>query len=50
MLYSIVNMKLRDEYPSFGELCASLGWDGTDIETRLRDAGFEYDASRNQFR
>lgn len=49
MLYSMINMKLRDQYPSLDELCATEDIDRTDLEKRLSDAGFEYDESVNQF-
>lgn len=50
MLYSALNMKLRDEYDSLAELCASLDVDEQDIRERLKSVGFEYDAETNQFR
>lgn len=50
MLYSVVNMKLRDEYSSLDDLCLSLGVDHDDLVRRLSDAGFEYDPAVNQFR
>lgn len=50
MLYSMVNMKLRDQYPSLDELCAAEDIDRPDLEKRLADAGFEYEPSANQFR
>lgn len=49
ILLSFVNMKLRDEYPSIDELCASLSVDRADLERRLGEAGFAYNASTNQF-
>lgn len=49
MLYSIVNMKLRDEFPTLDELCATLGVDRSDLEARLAAAGFTYDAAHNRF-
>ncbi len=49
MLLSVVNMKLRDEYPSLDELCASLDVDKAELIAILRDAGFTYDASTNSF-
>lgn len=50
MLLSAVNMKLRDEFDSLDELCASLDIDRADLERRLADAGFIYLPSANQFR
>lgn len=50
MLLSMVNMKLRDEYPSLDELCASEGVDKSTLVSTLESAGFEYMPSMNQFR
>lgn len=49
MLYSFVNMKLRDEYPSLEEMCASMDIDEKELKTKLAAAGFEYDAAHNKF-
>lgn len=50
ILMSVVNTKLRDQYPSLDELCSSLGIDRDELCHRLADAGFEYIHSLNQFR
>ncbi len=50
MLYSFVNMKLRDQYSDLDELCASEDVDRAGIEKTLADAGFTYDPATNQFR
>ncbi len=50
MLLSVVNTKLRDEYGSLDELCAAMDVDRTDLERRLKEAGFEYMPEINQFR
>ncbi|MCM1370193.1 MAG: DUF4250 domain-containing protein [Candidatus Amulumruptor caecigallinarius] len=50
MLYSLINTKLRDEYSSLDELCASLDIDKAEIEKKLTDAGFRYEPSLNQFK
>ena len=49
MLYSALNMKLRDYYNSLDELCNDLGIDRKEIEDKLRQVGFEYDAKMNKF-
>lgn len=49
MLLSAVNMKLRDFYPSLDALCSDLGEDKAALCEALREAGYEYDAQRNQF-
>lgn len=50
MLYSAVNMKLRDEYSSLDQLCDDLGIDRAALEQKLHDAGFDYNPRTNQFR
>ncbi|MCQ2239457.1 MAG: DUF4250 domain-containing protein [Bacteroidaceae bacterium] len=50
MLMSLLNMKLRDEFDSFEELCLSLGLDQEAIENILAPMGFEYMPEVNQFR
>lgn len=49
MLYSALNMKLRDYYNSLDELCNDLGIDRKEVEEKLRQVGFEYDAKMNKF-
>ena len=50
MLYSYINLKLRDEYGSLDELCSSLGLSFEELTNTLRLAGYEYDEELNQFR
>lgn len=50
MLLSVINTRLRDEYPSFEELCAALGVDAQELAARLEAAGFSYMPDINQFR
>lgn len=49
MLMSWVNMKLRDEYSSLDELCASMDIDRAALEAKLAEAGFEYNPTQNKF-
>lgn len=49
MLYSFINMKLRDSYASLDALCDDLGVDRAELERKLGDAGFEYSAENNRF-
>ena len=49
MLFSTVNMYLRDRYASLDELCADLDVDRTELEEKLRAVGFEYNAEHNKF-
>ncbi|GFI38331.1 hypothetical protein IMSAG025_00800 [Muribaculaceae bacterium] len=50
MLYSAVNMKLRDSYPTLEELCAAEGIEKEILTDKLKRAGFEYNPEVNQFR
>lgn len=49
MLYSAVNMMLRDRYNSLEELCDDLDVDRRQLEQRLADVGFEYSVKDNKF-
>ena len=49
MLYSIVNMKLRDQYASLDELCDDMDINRKELEDRLAQGGFKYDAKQNCF-
>lgn len=50
ILFSVINTKLRDFYPSLDALCEDLGEDKAEIEKTLSAAGFEYDEKTNQFK
>lgn len=50
MLLSVINMKLRDFYPSLDALCSDMGVDALFIKEKLKAAGFEYDIAANRFR
>ena len=49
MLFSTINMYLRDRYNSLDELCSDLDIDRTELEEKLHAAGFEYSAEHNKF-
>ena len=49
MLYSYVNMMLRDKFDSLEEFCSVNDADPDEIIEKLKAAGFEYDAELNQF-
>ena len=49
ILFSTVNMLLRDNYQSLDELCDDKHVKRQDIETKLADAGFEYNVKNNKF-
>ena len=50
MLYSYINLKLRNEYNSLNELCSSLDISSEEVINALSVAGYEYDEELNQFR
>ena len=50
MLLSVVNMNLRDRYPSLAEFCAVEDIDQADLEKRLAAIDYYYEADSNQFR
>jgi hypothetical protein len=50
MLYSFVNMMLRDRYDSLEEFCADNDADINEIIDKLQAAGYQYDRDMNQFR
>lgn len=50
MLVSVLNLKLRDFYPSLEALCDDLDEDYEEIMKILNKAGFKYDRTSNQIR
>lgn len=49
ILFSVLNTKLRDFYPSLDALCDDLDEDKQAILDAMAGAGFRYDPQRNQF-
>ena len=50
MLYSYINMMLRDRYSSLEEFCTVNDADIDEITDKLKAAGYLYDEKLNQFR
>ena len=50
ILYSYINMMLRDRGESLADLCAEIDADMDEIVDALAAAGFAYDETVNQFR
>ncbi len=50
ILLSVINMKLRDFYPSLDALCEDMNENKEEIIALLSSAGFEYSESENRFR
>ena len=49
MLFSVINMKLRDFYPSLDALCEDLNVDKEELMAKLAALGFEYSEEHNKF-
>ena len=49
MLFSMVNMKLRDCYSNLDELCEDMQVDKKTILNTMQTAGFEYSQELNKF-
>ena len=49
MLFSVINMKLRDFYPSLDALCEDLNVDKEELMAKLAAFGFEYNEEHNKF-
>ena len=49
MLFSFINLKLRDYYSGLDELCEDLAVDKEELVTKLAAAGFEYNEKENRF-
>ena len=49
VLFSVINMKLRDCYSSLDELCEDMDVRREDIVSQLIAACFEYSSENNKF-
>ncbi len=50
LLLSVVNMKLRDSYPTLGALCEDLDANQAALCASLEAIGYRYDPQQNQFK
>lgn len=50
ILFSYLNLKLRDNYKSLSDLCDDLDVDETSLLKKMGDAGFTYDKENNCFK
>ena len=50
MLFSIINMKLRDENLTLNEFCEEYDVDKSSIVNALQDIGFTYDENFRRFK
>ena len=49
MLFSVINLKLRDFYSSLDALCEDMNINKEELVEKLAAAGFEYDKEHNCF-
>lgn len=49
MLYSVINLKLRDFYSSLDALCEDMDVNKEELVKKLSTAGFNYDEENNCF-
>ena len=49
MLFSFINMKLRDQYSSLDALCEDMDIDKNQLLATLAAVGFEYSEENNKF-
>ena len=49
MLFSVINMKLRDCYASLDELCEDMNISKDILIGKLESIGLEYNAEQNKF-
>lgn len=49
MLFSVINMKLRDCYASLDELCEDMNISKDILIGKQESIGFEYNAEQNKF-
>ena len=49
MLFSVINMKLRDCYSSLDELCEDMNIKKEELIEKLSIYGFEYSEENNKF-
>lgn len=50
ILLSWTNMKLRDEFESLEGLCDEFDFKEEELKERLKDVGYSYSESKNQFK
>ena len=49
ILFSLLNTKLRDFYPSLDALCDDLEEDTQELKAIMERAGYKYDIESNRF-
>ena len=49
ILFSVINMKLRDCYSSLDEVCEDMQVNKVELVNTLKAVGFEYSQEHNKF-
>ena len=49
MLFSFINMKLRDQYDTLDALCEDMNVNKEELIAKLADVGFEYSEEHKKF-
>ena len=49
MLFSFINLKLRDYYSSLDDLCTDMDIDKKYLIDKMKSVGFEYNPMQNKF-
>lgn len=49
MLFSFINMKLRDQYASLDDLCDDMDIDKSLLIDKMAQCGWEYSPKHNKF-
>ena len=49
MLFSFINLKLRDYYSSLDDLCIDMDIDKKYLIDKMKSFGFEYNPMQNKF-
>ncbi|MDY3069064.1 MAG: DUF4250 domain-containing protein [Parabacteroides sp.] len=49
MLFSFINLKLRDYYSSLDDLCSDMDIEKKYLIDKMKSAGFEYNPMQNKF-
>ncbi len=49
MLFSFINLKLRDYYSSLDDLCSDMDIDKKYLIDKMKSVGFEYNPMQNKF-
>ena len=49
MLFSFINMKLRDQYDTLDALCEDMNVNKEELIAKLADVGFEYSEELKKF-